>query len=78
MVWGALYQEPEAEINMYIFYDLTVDGMEKKLEVSLRPLSEMYKVSDSMRTSTIAVELKKDRQEICWKKDRQEVIAGER
>lgn len=35
--------------------------MKKKLEVSLRPVSEIYKDSESLRTRTIAVELEKDR-----------------
>lgn len=42
---------------MYIFYYLTADGMKKKLEVSLRPVSEISKDSESLRTRTIAVEL---------------------
>ena len=58
---------------MYIFYYLTVDGIKKKLEVSLRPVSEIYKDSESMRTRTIAVELEKEiigkRKEIHWKED---------
>lgn len=47
---GALCQEPGAQINKYIFFDLTVDGMEKKVEVSLRPVSEMDKDSESARS----------------------------
>lgn len=53
---------------MCIFYYLTVDGMKKKLEVSLRPASEIYKDSESVRTRTIAVELEKEERNTLGKK----------